>query len=71
MRNQIDPGETGTIETTFIRAGVPAITLEIGSPKRWQPELISRSVDFIFRALNEWGITDVDVADVDPSITYA
>lgn len=39
-----DPGQKGTLETTLMGAGVPTVTLEVGGPKRWQPELVSRSV---------------------------
>lgn len=39
-----DPGEKGSVETTFVEAGIPAITLEVGKPKLYQPELIARSL---------------------------
>ena len=39
-----DPGEKGTVETTFVENKIPAITLEIGKPKLYQPDLIERSV---------------------------
>lgn len=48
---KIDPGEPGSIETTWVDNSVPAITLEIGNPKRWQQEYIQRTEDFIFRLL--------------------
>lgn len=54
---KIDPGEPGSIETTFVEYGVPAITVEIGAPKVWQPELIKRTVDFVFRVLDDLYIT--------------
>lgn len=38
-----DPGQDGTIETTLNKSGVPTVTLEIGSPKKWQPDLIDRA----------------------------
>lgn len=39
-----DRGQDGTLETALMRAGVPSVTLEVGGPKRWQPELVARSV---------------------------
>ncbi|WON75595.1 succinylglutamate desuccinylase/aspartoacylase family protein [Serratia sp. UGAL515B_01] len=39
-----DPGEKGSVETTFVENKIPAITLEIGQPKLYQPELIARSL---------------------------
>ncbi len=39
-----DPGQPGTLETTFLSAGIPAVTLEVGGPKRWQPDLIERAI---------------------------
>lgn len=48
---KIDPGEPGSIETTWVDNSIPAITLEIGTPKRWEDEYISRAEEFIFRLL--------------------
>jgi len=28
-----DPGQSGTLETAFIEAGIPAITVEVGGPR--------------------------------------
>ena len=39
-----DRGQDGTLETALMRAGIPSVTLEVGGPKRWQPELVARSV---------------------------
>lgn len=39
-----DAGQSGTLETTLLRAGIPAVTLEVGGPKKWQPDLVARSV---------------------------
>lgn len=46
--------QPGSLETTFVEAGVPALTLEIGSPLVWQLDLIERSYDFVRRALAEY-----------------
>lgn len=53
---KVDPGEPGSLETTFVEAGIPAITLEIARAKVWQEEYIQRSYDFVLRALAEWQI---------------
>lgn len=38
-----DAGQKGTLETTFVASGVPAVTLEVGGPKKWQHDLIARA----------------------------
>lgn len=50
---KIDPGEPGSIETTWVRSGVPAITLEIGPAKNWNQTLIRRSEEFVWRLLDD------------------
>ncbi|KAK5946753.1 hypothetical protein PMZ80_000896 [Knufia obscura] len=50
---KIDPGEPGSIETTWVDFGVPAITLEIGPAKNWNQTLIKRSEEFIWRLLDD------------------
>lgn len=54
---KIDPGQEGTIETTWVASGIPAITLEIGPAKAWTLPLISRSVDYLFRLIDDLGMT--------------
>jgi predicted deacylase len=48
---KIDPGEPGSVETTFVQHAVPAITLEIGPAKVWSHNLISRAEGFVWRLL--------------------
>lgn len=48
---KIDPGEPGSIETTFVRAKVPSITVEMGQAKVWNNSLIDRTVDFVNRVM--------------------
>lgn len=50
---KIDPGEPGSVETTWVDFGVPAITLEIGPAKNWNRTLISRAEDFIYRLMDD------------------
>ena len=40
---KIDQGEPGSVETTFDQNKIPAITLEVGQGRIYQPELISRA----------------------------
>ena len=40
---KIDQGEPGSVETTFDQNKIPAITLEVGQGRSYQPELISRA----------------------------
>ena len=50
---KIDPGAEGSIETTFDEYGVPAITLEIGSPKVWNNTHIDRAEQYLYRLMND------------------
>lgn len=46
-----DSGQDGTLETTLMRAGIPAVTLEVGGPKRWQDDLVARAVSGLINAM--------------------
>ncbi len=39
-----DEGQSGTLETTFMQIGVPAVTFELGAPKVFQTNMIRRAV---------------------------
>ncbi|KAK6430330.1 hypothetical protein LTR95_013517 [Oleoguttula sp. CCFEE 5521] len=68
---KIDPGEPGSVETTFVKNGVPAITLEIGPAKTWNQTLISRAEAFVYRLLDDLSMTEsATPVDVDLSQTY-
>ena len=53
-----DPGEKGSVETTFVENKIPAITLEIGKPKLYQPELIERSLTGVRNVMIKNGMVD-------------
>jgi predicted deacylase len=53
---KIDPGEPGSVETTFVDNGIAAITLEVGPAKRWNSDLVDRSEAFVYRLLADLGI---------------
>lgn len=40
-----DAGESGSLETAFVEAGIPALTVEIGSPRRYDPQKIALAVE--------------------------
>ena len=67
---KIDPGEPGSIETTWVENGIPAITLEIGPANIWNQTLIQRAVDFTFRLLDDLQITGGEHYMPDLSNTY-
>lgn len=54
---KIDPGDEGTIETTWVQRGTRSITLEVGPAKAWSSPLIARSVEYLFRLLGDLGMT--------------
>lgn len=65
-----DSGQSGTLETTLIRAGIPAVTLEVGGPKRWQPELVARSVSGLQNVMKGLGMLPgaKAVSDIEPYV---
>jgi uncharacterized protein len=56
-----DLGEDGTVETEMIKAGVPAVTLELGSPKSWNEEINMRGVQGIKNAMIHLGMWDGEI----------
>lgn len=40
-----DPGQKGTVETTFVEQGIPALTVELGKPRIYQKDMIDRTVE--------------------------
>jgi hypothetical protein len=53
---KIDPGEPGSIETTFVDNSIPSITVEMGLAKVWNASLIDRVYDFVNRVLDDLSI---------------
>jgi predicted deacylase len=54
---KIDPGEPGSIETTFVDYGIPSLTVEMGQAKVWNTSLINRVVDFVNRVMIDLSMT--------------
>lgn len=67
---KIDPGEPGSIETIWIEASIPAITVETGPANIWNRTLIQRTVDFAFRLMHDLQMTNGSVAEPDLSETF-
>jgi hypothetical protein len=53
-----DPGEDGALETALIAAGIPALTVEIGSPRRFDPGKIALAVEGSLNVLKHYGLID-------------
>ena len=51
-----DPGLEGTLETAFVSAGIPALTVEIGSPRRFDADKIALAVEGSLNVLKHYGI---------------
>ena len=68
---KIDPGEPGSIETTFVEYGIPSLTVEMGQAKIWNNSLIDRVVDYVNRVMVDLKITPTNVTvEHDLSNTY-
>nr|WP_281500642.1 succinylglutamate desuccinylase/aspartoacylase family protein [Kordiimonas marina] len=65
-----DPGEKGTLETTFIEEGIPAVTFEIGAPKQFQVHKIDRAVAGLENLMVQQGLLKgtVDTPKVPPFV---
>ena len=50
-----DAGENGTVETTFIEHGIPALTIELGAARIFQQDYIKRSLTGIKNILQHLG----------------
>jgi predicted deacylase len=68
---KIDPGEPGSIETTFVDYGIPSLTVEMGQAKVWNNSLIDRVVDYVNRVMVDLKITPTnETVEPDLSNTY-
>jgi predicted deacylase len=53
-----DPGLASTLETAFVAAGIPALTVEIGEGRRFEPAKISLAVEGSLNVLKHYGLID-------------
>lgn len=51
-----DAGEAGALETALIEAGIPALTVEIGSPRIFHPQKIAGAVEGSLNVMKHYGI---------------
>jgi predicted deacylase len=56
-----DPGLTGTLETAFVEASIPAITVEVGGPRSFDPPKIMACVEGVRNVLAHYGVTHGEV----------
>lgn len=64
---KIDAGAKGSVETAFNDAGVPAITLELGGPLRFDPVMVRRGTDGLRNLMREMKMLDGEVAAPPPA----
>ncbi|PZV17432.1 MAG: peptidase M14 [Pseudanabaena sp.] len=53
-----DPGLTGTLETAFIEAGIPALTIEIGAARRFDTCKIALAVEGSLNVLKHYQVME-------------
>lgn len=53
---KLDQGEKGTVENELVRAGVPAITLELGKPEVFDTVMVGRAVAGLTNLMREMGM---------------
>lgn len=53
-----DPGEVGTLELALIQAGIPAMTVEIGSPRIYDAPKIALAVEGTLNVLKHFQVLD-------------
>lgn len=54
----LEPGFDGTLEYALVRAGIPAITLELGGPRSFDPAMIKVGVDGVRNILAHYRMID-------------
>jgi predicted deacylase len=63
---KLDPGEKGTVENELVRDGVPAITLELGSPEVFDRVMVDRGVAGITNLMREMAMLEGPVTARSP-----
>lgn len=53
-----DPGESGSLETSLVEAGIPAMTLEIGGPRSFDRPKIAMFVEGTLNVLKHHGVIE-------------
>ncbi|MEO1091891.1 MAG: succinylglutamate desuccinylase/aspartoacylase family protein [Pseudomonadota bacterium] len=55
---KIDRGAAGSVETTFMERGIPAVTFEIGGPKVFDAPMVERALQGLRAVLVDRGVVD-------------
>jgi uncharacterized protein len=67
-----DPGEPGTLETTFVSSGIPSMTLELGGPRVYDKEMIALFTEGTLNVLKHYRVIPGPIGrtakDADPFI---
>lgn len=53
-----DPGENGSLEMAFVKANIPAMTIEIGGPRRFDYRRIAMAVEGSMNVLKHYNVID-------------
>ncbi len=61
---KIDTGLEGTVEDAFNKAGIPAVTYEIGGPKAYEWEHIDHAMRGIRNVMVDMGMLDGEIEDL-------
>lgn len=56
-----DPGEPGSVETTFIEKKIPAITVEVGSPRIFEQDMYERGLAGTMNVLSHYKVIDYPI----------
>ena len=56
-----DPGEIGSVETTFVTKGIPAITAEVGGPRAYQHDIIERGLQGTMNVLIHYKVIEGEI----------
>ncbi len=54
---KLDPGLEGTMEYALVKAGIPALTLELGGPRGYEPDMVKAGVEGIDNVLAHYGVS--------------
>ncbi len=60
----LEPGFDGTLEYALVRAGIPAITLEIGGPRSFVPAMVDAGVLGARNLLSHYRMLDIPLGQV-------
>jgi len=65
---KLDPGLEGTLEYALVKAGIPALTLELGGPRGYEPDMVKAGVEGIDNVLAHYGVSGQKVGRTAESV---